>query len=125
MRKRRNTSEIRCFAYGPALRSTEFGSYSAHTVRVRITKPSVGIVDGRSLSGLIPGLSYDLPRSLAEYLIATRMADEVHGETPAARASIDDDALIDHINRGVRIAPAQAADKKSTPRKKRRQRSSP
>lgn len=43
-------------------------------MRVRITRQPVGTVQGMSLNYYRPGEVYDLPQSLAEYLVMERYA---------------------------------------------------
>ena len=46
-------------------------------MRVRILKPSAGIIERVSLSSLLPGLTYELPASLGTFLVAKGSAVEV------------------------------------------------
>ena len=59
-------------------------------MRVRVLKPMVGVLDGVSLSRLVPGLGYDLEDGLARYLITCGAAEEMAGGRPALVAPIDD-----------------------------------
>jgi len=45
-------------------------------MRVRILKLSTGIVDGVSLSHLLPGLVYEVPVSLGTWLVSQGTAEE-------------------------------------------------
>ena len=107
--------------YGSARRSTDIQAHSGELVRVRILKHSTGIVDGRSLATLKPGLIYELPQSLAEYLVANRCAEHVLSERAASRVPPEDErAMADHLGKGVRVEQAVAADR--PPRKRRKSR---
>jgi hypothetical protein len=80
--------------------------YSSY-VRVRILKRLPGVIDGISLHTLIPGLAYDLPHELAQRLIVERVAREDHSHgaevlIPSGNDE-DDEDLVDHITRGVRV----------------------
>jgi hypothetical protein len=80
-------------------------------VRVRILKPSAGVIDGISLGTLMPGLTYDLPHELALRLIIERVARE--DLTPVVLIPIgydeNDAELIDHVTRGIRVTRALSA----------------
>src|SRR5258705_12678762 len=69
--------------------STEFVLRS-EIMRVRILKPSAGIMDGVSLSHLLPGLTYDVEPSLGHYLTLNQYAEEVPSETLALVIPLDD-----------------------------------
>jgi hypothetical protein len=71
-------------------------------VRIRIVKPVAGVLDGVSLGHLIPGLTYDLDESLAGYLVSTRSAEAVP-ESDSSILENTDDALMEHVIRGVTI----------------------
>jgi hypothetical protein len=43
-------------------------------VRVRITRQPIGVIHGISLNYYRPGETYDLPQSLAEYLVMEEYA---------------------------------------------------
>jgi hypothetical protein len=46
-------------------------------MQVRIIKSAEGIMDGVSLAHLIPGLTYDLEKSVSRYLIEKGCAEEM------------------------------------------------
>ena len=71
-------------------------------MRIRIVKPVAGVLDGVSLGHLIPGLTYDLDESLAGYLVSTRCA-EVVPDSDSSILENTDDALMEHVIRGVTI----------------------
>jgi len=52
-------------------------------MRVRITKPLSGSIDGIQLGRFITGLTYDVGTTLGNYLLSTRVAVPVDSETPA------------------------------------------
>ena len=88
-------------------------------MRVRILKQSTGVVDGVSLRALLPGLTYDLPNDLAEYLIATDAAQEVPAIHPARDPLSDDEGMAERLTAGVKINQplTEAADR---PRRRKR-----
>ena len=45
-------------------------------MRIRILKSSTGIMDGVSLSYLVPGSAYEVPASLGQWLIAKDTAEK-------------------------------------------------
>ena len=92
------------------------------TMRVRILKPSAGIMDGVSLSHLLPGLTYDLEPSLGHYLTLNQYAEEVPAATPALVIPVDDPRAFNGLAGGVSIVHVrdQAADKPRRARKKKR-----
>jgi hypothetical protein len=85
----------------------------SETRRVRIVKPIVGILDGMSLSTLVPGLIYDLEASLARYLISCGAAEESAG-TLAVSVVPDDDPYIAHLVGGVIVTQAPASPRQRT-----------
>jgi len=90
-------------------------------VRVRILKPSAGIVDGVALSRLLPGLTYDLAASVGRYLVSCGCADEWLSSAPAVVIPIDDLRALEVITGGIHITQSEAADRPSRrTRKKRR-----
>ena len=95
-------------------------------MRVRILKSTAGVVDGVSLSRLIPGLVYDLTPSTANYLISQRCAEEPAASEPAAVVAPDHRTYSSQLFGGVRVImpPAEAADKppRAKPRKQRQPR---
>jgi hypothetical protein len=73
-----------------------------------------GVIHGISLDALIPGLVYDLPHELAQRLIVERVAREGHSHgvevlIPSGNNE-DDEDLVDHITRGVRVTQALAGE---------------
>ena len=90
-------------------------------MRVRIVKPATGIVDGVSLSRLMPGLTYDLAESVAHYLVGLHCAEELKSSAPALVIPIDDPDAFEIISRGVTVTQSEAADRptRRSPRKRR------
>jgi hypothetical protein len=90
-------------------------------MRVRILKPSEGIVDGVSLSQLAPGLIYDVKPITARYLISRGCAEEL---TPADAKLVtppDNPTFFSQAFGGIHVTMprAEAADRSRTRRKKR------
>jgi hypothetical protein len=65
-------------------------------------KPMVGVLDGISLSRLVPGLSYDVEESLARYLLTCGAAEESASTRPALVVSVDD-PYIAHLTGGITV----------------------
>jgi len=65
--------------------SCDFGSL----MRVRITKPLTGSIDGIHLSRLSKGQVYDVYTSLACYLLAEKMAEPAPEDEPSAALPIE------------------------------------
>jgi hypothetical protein len=101
--------------------STEFVLWSEN-MRVRILKPSAGIMDGVSLSHLLSGLTYDVEPSLGHYLTLNQYAEEVPSEMPALVIPVDDPRAFNDLAGGVSIVHVrdQAADKPRRARQKKR-----
>jgi hypothetical protein len=88
-------------------------------MRVRILKSSAGVLDGVSLSRLIPGLIYDLKPITANYLISQRYAEQPPASERAAVIAPDNRPYASQLFGGVRVIMPRA-DK--PPRAKRRKR---
>ena len=89
-------------------------------MRVRITKPISGSIDGIQLGRFVTGLTYDVGTTLANYLLADGAAAPTDEATPALVVPIDEVAEILYSN----FTRAEAADrppkKKKSSRKKKR-----
>lgn len=57
-------------------------------MRVRITRPRVGEVDGIDLKKFQKGVTYDVSPSLGTYLVTTGSAELVEANEPAADESL-------------------------------------
>ena len=90
-------------------------------MRVRITKPLTGSIDGIQLSRLSKGEVYDVYTSLACYLLAEKMAEPVPEGEPTSILPIEKQMFRtpDPTEPAKRIPPARAiaADR---PRRKKR-----
>ena len=88
-------------------------------VRVRILKPLHGIVDGLSLSSLVPGFVYELPDVTAEQLLDLRAASPVSSTEPL---TIDDleDVDIAWLTGGVHVERSDTAHERSRRRRGKR-----
>ena len=94
-------------------------------MRVRITKPLRGSIDGIQLSRLLPGNVYDVYTSLACYLLSEEVAEPVQNDEPGAARPIE------HLLRrptetrtkGLRMPRALAADRTRSARKKKKKES--
>jgi len=92
-------------------------------MRVRILRPSVGVVDGVSLGHLIPSLIYDLKPITANYLISQGCAEVLPASEPAIVTLPDNPTFFSPLSGGVRVTRvalprAEAADKPRARHKK-------
>jgi hypothetical protein len=56
---------------------------SPSPMRVRITRPLSGSIDGIQLDRFIPGFVYDVGTAIGSYLLSERWAEPVLDESPA------------------------------------------
>jgi hypothetical protein len=82
-------------------------------MRVRITKPLSGSIDGIQLGRFMTGLAYEVGTTLGNYLLAEGSAVPAESRTPALVVPIHD--MTDVLVPGRQIA--EAADR--PPRRKR------
>jgi hypothetical protein len=59
-------------------------------MRVRMTRNCKGEVDGIELKMFKKGCTYDLPTSIATYLVTTASADAVASNSPASTSSLSE-----------------------------------
>ena len=92
-------------------------------VRSKITKPLHGSIDGLHLGRFVVGQVYDLGTSLANYLLAIRAAEPVMDQQTAPSEPMEHHELLDELRRRLHgdrsSAPAEAADHKRRPKKRR------
>ena len=95
-------------------------------VRVRIVRPSVGIMDGVSLSHLVPGTTYDLPPELGYWLMSRGVAEYVSETSAEVVVPLDNHFAYEQLTQGVSVVPplADAADKTDSRRRIRRKKPS-
>ena len=81
-------------------------------MRVRIVRPSVGIMDGVSLSHLTPGTTYEMPSELAYWLMSRGVAERVADDAPGVVVPLDNPLALEQLTHGVSVIPplAEAAD---------------
>ena len=93
-------------------------------MRVRIVRPSVGIMDGVSLSHLTPGTTYDMPSELAYWLMSRGVAERVPDDAPGVVVPLDNPLFYEQLTQGVSVIPpiSEAADKPAPPRNHRKKR---
>lgn len=65
-------------------------------------KPMVGVLNGISLSRLVPGLVYDIEDDVARYLITCGAAEETASTRPALVVPVDD-PYIAHLTGGITV----------------------
>ena len=90
-------------------------------MRVRITKPLTGSIDGIQLSRLSKGQVYDVYTSLACYLLAEKMAEPAPDHEPTAALPVEKQMFhprepADPV-KGIPLLRAIAADR---PQRKKR-----
>ena len=90
-------------------------------MRVRILKPSEGVVDGVSLSHLTLGLLYDLEPITANYLISGGCAEAVTAPDEDLVTPPDNPTFFSQAFGGIRVtlSRTEAADRPRITRKKR------
>jgi len=87
-------------------------------MRVRITKPLAGSIDGIQLSRLLEGQVYDVYTSLACYLLSEKMAEpSTHELAPLPSGAARQKRALADTSRRIPLLRAIAADR--TRRKKR------
>jgi hypothetical protein len=64
-------------------------------MRVRITQPLSGSIDGIQLNRFVIGLTYDVGTTLANYLLAEGLAVPVDESTPAVVLPVQDDTELE------------------------------
>lgn len=88
-------------------------------------RPSVGIMDGVSLSHLTPGSTYEVPSELGYWLISRGVAEHVVESSGDVVVPLDNPYAYEQLTQGVTVVPpkATAADDpnpgRRPPRKKR------
>jgi hypothetical protein len=92
-------------------------------MRVRITKPLAGTVDGIQLSRLLAGQVYDVNSSLACYLLSEGVAEPANHEhwqvpSPAERKPLE--RPVETRSRRVTLPRSMAAERAHKPRRKRK-----
>ena len=85
-------------------------------VRIRIMKPVAGVIDGVTLSRLHPGVIYEVPQSLGDYLLTIGAAEEMFSRFPEVDETGSYPSSM--LSGGVTVSRETAADK--PPRRKRR-----
>ena len=83
-------------------------------MRVRITQRLSGSIDGIQLSRFVTGLTYDVGTTLANYLLAERLAVPVDESTPALVLPIQDDSELTE-----NPPPSEAQDRTRRARRRR------
>ena len=87
-------------------------------MRVRILHALAGVIEGHSLSQLVPGYIYDVPHALGLQLIEMKMAIEVRS-TDATIAQ-GDDVDFERLAGGIVIVPADRAEDRPERRRRKR-----
>jgi len=87
-------------------------------LRIRIRRAIAGVIDGVSLSHLLPGLSYEVSDSLGGYLVVSGDAEEIPASAPVVESGEDETDT--SIFGGVIVAPPPLERAADRPRRKRR-----
>jgi hypothetical protein len=72
-------------------------------VRVRILKPSEGILDRVSLAHLTPGLIYDVDPAVGRHLVQLKHAEEVPASAPGLVVPLDNPHAFEQLTKGVTV----------------------
>ena len=91
-------------------------------MRVHMLQPAAGVMDGISLSHLIPGLTYDVPPATAHYLTANGFAEEVASAAAALVIPVDDLHAFTGVVGGITVTQTDRAHDKPLPRRGRKKR---
>ena len=91
-------------------------------MRVRMLQPAAGVMDGISLSHLIPGLTYDIPPSTAHYLTANGFAEELASDATALVIPVDDLHAFNGVVGGITVTQTDRAHDKPRRRRGRKKR---
>jgi hypothetical protein len=75
-------------------------------------QPAAGVMDGISLSRLVPGLTYDVPPSTAHYLTANGFAEELASDATALVIPIDDLHAFNGVVGGITVSQTDRAHDK-------------
>lgn len=79
-------------------------------MRVRILKSLNGVIEGRSLSSLLPGYVYEVESFTGEQLIELKAGIEVRSTDPALATAADED--LQRVSGGVIVLPPDKADER-------------
>ena len=92
-------------------------------MRLKITKPLAGSIDGLHLGRFAVGEVYDVGTSLANYLLAMGAAEPVVDEETPGQLPMRQDELLNELRRrlngGTTPGAAKAADRRRRLRKRR------
>ena len=92
-------------------------------MRLKITKPLAGSIDGLHLGRFAVGEMYDVGTSLANYLLAMGAAEPVVDEETPGQLPMPQDELLNELRRrlkgGKTPGAAKAADRRRRLRKRR------
>jgi len=77
-------------------------------VRIRIVKYVEGILEGVSLSHLVPGRVYDVEASLGNYLVQNGSAHELRATDDALVTPLDNPKAFEQLTRGVVVSITDA-----------------
>ena len=86
-------------------------------MRVRITRPLSGSIDGIQLDRFIPGFVYDVGTAIGSYLLSEQWAEPVLDESPALVVPLH--APMFHPRNIISLPPAKAEAEDRPPRRKR------
>ena len=106
---RLDTSWLKCLrfqCFSRALRSTQCAYHRCY-VRVRILKPLTGIIEGISLSQLVPGQVYQVSEDFGAQLVEMNAATELQSSDPllATPSTSSADVDVDRVAGGIVVLP--------------------
>ena len=85
-------------------------------MRISITRPAAGNVDGVSLDHFQPGLSYDISSSLGTFLIVMGCALPESSDGPGFETSVDEVQFAVNVNERASVAEDRDDGHPSRPR---------
>jgi len=88
-------------------------------MRIRITRPLSGSIDGIQLDRFIAGFVYDVGTGLGSYLLSERWAEPVLDDTPALVVPLHAPMFHPHPRQVISFPKAEAEAEDRAPRRKR------
>jgi len=88
-------------------------------MRIRITRPLSGSIDGIQLDRFIAGFVYDVGTALGSYLLSERWAEPVLDDTPALVVPLHAPMFQPHPRQVISFPKAEAEAEDRAPRRKR------
>jgi hypothetical protein len=89
-------------------------------VRIRILRAVEGVVDGLSLSHLLPGVTYEIESSVARWLVDQGSAEEIPAHKVALATTFEDLGDFSQMAGGVSVTPPRSLAADTPPKSKKR-----